>query len=61
MSQVLQSLESVLATDGCIIDENIRRGRRYEKSENISENGWGGKQLKLSQDDYLLQLETREI
>ena len=28
VSRVLQSLESVLAADGCIIDENIRRGKR---------------------------------
>ena len=61
VSQVLQSLESVLATDGCIIDENIRRGRRYEKKENDIEKRWGGKRLKSSQDDYLLHLKTQEM
>ena len=61
VSRVLHSLELVLDAKGCIIDENVRRGRRYEKNENISENGWGGKRIKSSQDNYLLQLESREM
>ena len=62
VSRVLQSLEIVLDAKGCIIDENIRTGRHYEKKENDIENKrWGGKRLKSSQDDYLLHLKTQEM
>ena len=61
VSRVLQSLESVLAADGCIIDENVRTGRRYEKNDDSSKKKWGGKRVKSSQDEYLLQLKNMDM
>ena len=61
VSRVLESLEAVLAANGCIIDENVRKGRRYEKKEDIKTNQWGGKRVKSSQDEYLLELNSMDM
>ena len=41
VNRILQSLESVLQAEGCLIDENARKGRRFEKKneDGMLDNG----------------------
>ena len=59
VKRVLQSLERVREAKGCIIDENVRNGRRHERNEDehdVSRN-WGGKRAKDTQQSYKAHLE----
>ena len=57
VSRVFHSLDLVNESEGCMIDENNRSGRRYEKYENKQmRSGWGGKRKKNTQDEYSHQL-----
>ena len=57
VSRVFHSLYLVHDVEGCMIDENNRSGRRYEKYENKQmRSGWGGIWKKNTQDEYSRQL-----
>ena len=56
--RVIHSLKLVHADEGCMIDENNRDGRRFEKNEKQVENGCGGSRTKASQDEYSHKLAT---
>ena len=58
IQRVFHSLKLVHAAEGCMIDENNRNGRRFEKNEKQVENGWGGSRTKASQDEYSHKLAT---
>ena len=63
INRVLLSLELLLAAEGYLIDENVRKDWRLKKKEegDMMENGWGGKRQKRTQNEYLHQLSKRDM
>ena len=59
VTRVLQSLERVREAKGCIIDENVRNGRRHERNddEQVVSTNWGGKRTKNTQESYKAHLD----
>jgi len=59
VKRVLQSLERVREAKGCIIDENVRRGRQYERNddEDVVSRNWGGNRRKQTQESYKAHLD----
>ena len=63
IKRVLLSLERVREARGCIIDDSIRTGRRFELNEehNVnSDNNWGGKRTKSEQETYVKELDAKD-